>query len=381
MLKMFGSDALVLRAPSLLSACLLYVFSAMLLRIRGFGFIWQIGAVFIIFGQSELMYYAGEARPYMPLATATVGTVVYAVASAEQRKQWSVRCVGFFSIALGVLMHPYFSVYWASAFLFGFWFAWLRDEVKLTPRDFMTYLNLPLCLIGTAAFFLLASQTWLAGSPVFDRNPFQFMQRAEIYRLFVYNQTTFLGVYSRGQIFLVLCAAISTLYIFCPEKLKRIVKPVVPPAVLVCLALTLTVAVSVMSYYQNYWILTRQWLASIALVGVGFTWFSAEFVRMLASRAPVKFQQMVATLVILCIGVYCWRASEHNAQTRWRAFVEYTKMPLVKTLEAPPKKILCPLSPERWIDLANDNAKAGEDVWPVFKYYYLADQANPYCQN
>jgi hypothetical protein len=353
----------------------------MLLRIRGFGFIWQIGAVFIIFGQSELMYYAGEARPYMPLATATVGTVVYAVASAEQRKQWSVRCVGFFSIALGVLMHPYFSVYWASAFLFGFWFAWLRDEVKLTPRDFMTYLNLPLCLIGTAAFFLLASQTWLAGSPVFDRNPFQFMQRAEIYRLFVYNQTTFLGVYSRGQIFLVLCAAISTLYIFCPEKLKRIVKPVVPPAVLVCLALTLTVAVSVMSYYQNYWILTRQWLASIALVGVGFTWFSAEFVRMLASRAPVKFQQMVATLVILCIGVYCWRASEHNAQTRWRAFVEYTKMPLVKTLEAPPKKILCPLSPERWIDLANDNAKAGEDVWPVFKYYYLADQANPYCQN
>ena len=377
-LKVWGSDALILRAPSLICTALLYFFAAMTIKIRGYGFIWQIGAVFILFGQSELLYYAGEARPYMPLATAAIGTLAYAVASPDQRATLTIKLTGLFSVILGVLMHPYFSLYWAAIFVFGFWQSWLNQEVKFTLKDLLAYFNIPLCVIGTLIYFYLASQTWLTGSPVFALDPFQFMRRTDIYRLFIYNHTTFLGVHTRGEFFLYLSLTPLVLYLFCPSRLKSLVRPLLPPAVLLWLALGLTFFISLMSYYQNYWILTRQWVASIAIVAVAFAWLMAALFQILERTVPVRFRQGLIALLFLLLTIYCWRASEHNAKVRWASLLDNYGKATVQQFDLKLGALQCPIQPEVWVDLANANINSRSSVSPLFKYYYSGTE-NPYC--
>lgn len=378
-LKYFGADLLYLRAPSLVSAVLLCYFSGTLIKIRGFGLVWQVFAVFIVSCQVELMYFAGEARPYMPLATATMGTLVYYLASEQQRASLELKIIGIFSVLLGVLMHPYFSLYWLAIVLFGFWVSWLEGETELNAKGLLRRINLPLCVFGSIIYFTVASQTWLRGSPSFDRNPFHFMPLSELPRLFVWQHSTFMGTYEASVWGLFLVSLTSLGFVFCRKKLQVDIRPVIAATLLIWLALGLTVLLSLLSYYQNYWILTRQWIASIALVSIGFVWFAAEFLKTVIGFLPRPMRQISEALFFLLLALYCWRNNESNISARWNELTTHLKRPeAVQQTDLQPTMVTCPIDPHLWVELANRNIKAGGPVWPIFQYYY-SSKDNPYC--
>ncbi len=378
-LKYFGADLLYLRAPSLVSGVLLCYFSGTLLKIRGFGLVWQVFAVFIVSCQVELMYYAGEARPYMPLATATMGTLVYYLASEQQRASLELKIIGVFSVTLGVLMHPYFSLYWLAIALFGFCLSWFEGKTELNAKGLLRGINLPLCVFGSIIYFIVASQTWLTGSPSFDRNPFHFMPQAELPRLIIWQHATFMGSYEAGVKLLFFASLTSLGFVFCRKKLQINIKPVIAATLLIWLALGLTVLLSLLSFYQNYWILTRQWLASIALVSIGFVWFAAEFLKIIIGFLPRLLRQISEALFFLLLALYCWQNNQSNLSARWNELAAHLKRPeAVQQTDRQPTMVTCPIDPHLWVEFANRNIKAGGPVWPIFQYYY-SSKDNPYC--
>jgi hypothetical protein len=384
LLKAFGASILALRSPSLLSAALMLYACATLLRLRGFGLFWQCFAIFVLFCQPHLMYYTGEARPYMPLAAASVGALVFAVATPDQRRQWTVRILGGGSILFGALMHPYFSLYWLAIFCFGFWFAWVNQERTLSFEALKNYLNIPLCVVGSAVYFGIASLTWLVSHPRFDRDPFQQIPQTDLVRIFVWHHTEFFGFPERGAFLLAAIGAFTTAYFFLPLAIRSRLKPMLGPAVLVLVALGLSGLLSLMSYFQNYWILTRQWVASIALVGVGSVWLCAELVRamtkMLEDAGVVSSRKVMKCLSAVFLGLillYGIRLNQHNLRYRVDTLATYlSQKNTVKSIDLE-KLITCPMDNHAWSVLANLNAQGGGAVWPVFSKYYAQALGGP----
>lgn len=378
LLKFWGANVLLLRAPSLISAFLLCYFSGLTLRIRGYGLTWQVLSIFIMFCQSELMYFSGEARPYMPLAAASVGTLLYYLASPTQRSHAAVRFVGWISVLLGVLMHPYFSIYWLAITIFGLWVSWFNDGMRLTPSNIAKYLNLPLCVVGTFIYLTLASQTWLTGSPVFDRDPFQFMPQSDLFYLFVWHHSTFLGPNRGGEKFLIVSLIMLVIFTFLPMKFKNLVRPVIPPIILIYIALSLSALLSFLSYYQNYWILTRQWVASIALVAVGSTWFIAVSTTIFVKVLPNKKNKLAHFLIFILLFFYCWQLNLPKTKMLWDELTRYFSTVAINPRNGFPERINCPISPDTWVELANRNLAEGTPVWKIFKFYYIST-GNTYC--
>jgi hypothetical protein len=378
LLKLFGADIIALRAPSLISAFLLCLFAAKALQVRGHSFSWQALAIFVMGSQSYLMYYAGEARPYMPLAMSCAGTAVYILATIPQRSSFVVKLIGVFSIISGVLIHPYFALYWLSLFIFGFWFAWFNNQLRITIRDIVIYLSLPLCMVGTALYFVLASQTWLTGSPEFNRDPFEYIARVDFYRLFVWHHLTFMGFPDRGEKLLAGSVLFPLIFLFLPTRLRVHCRALVPPMVLLNLALVLSGLISLASYYQHYWILTRQWVGSIALIALAFTWLSAEIVKAVTSAMPKQYGRWAKYVGFFLVLLYCWRSNTFNTTQRWNSLVDYFKQDVAHEVRLPPESILCPITPDQWVDLANQNLRSQTSVWPIFKFYYQAN--NIYCK-
>ena len=377
LLKAFGANIIALRAPSLLSAGLLLCAGVIFMRLRGFGLLWQCFAILILFCQPHLMYYAGEARPYMPLAAASVGTLVFAVANPDQRRQWSVRILGAGSICFGVLMHPYFSLYWLVIFCFGFWWTCFNEERSLSVQSFKKYLDIPVCVVGSILYFSIASVTWLASHPRFDRDPFQQIPQSDLLRLFVWHHTEFFGFPERGAGLLIVISAFAFAYIFLPLKLRLRLRPALGPAVLILLALGVSGLLLLMSYLQNYWILTRQWVASIALVAVGCAWLFAELIRIttqalkdrkvIVSASTIKWLNIMLVLLVFLYGI---RLNQHNLVYRVETFVSnFAQRDVVPTSHLD-QAMLCPMDNQAWSLLANLNIQKSGEVWIFFRKYY-----------
>ena len=378
-IKLFGTNVQLLRAPSLFSACLLYYFSTIVLKLRGHNFKWQVFVIFILFCQFELLYFSGEARPYMPLAAATIGTLVYALANAQQRTRWSIRLIGMFAVVWGTLIHPYFSLYWLVVFVFGFWMSCFNYERKFCLRDIISFFNFPLCIAGAVIYFGVAVKTWLHNSLTFDRDPFLWMRRENLLWQFIEQHTPFVGPYVRGEILLITVIIIPVLFIFLPMRFKSVLRPLVPPAVLILIAILMSVLLSLISYFQQYWILTRQWVGSFALLAVAFAWLCAESVKIIVNLSPRQLSRYAEVLGFSVIVLYCWQINLPNTMERWGGVMVAFKSPPSYQYEVPPEKIVCPISVAMWVDLANKNINSQTPIWPIFKYFYN-DLDNPFCK-
>jgi hypothetical protein len=378
-IKLFGTSAQFLRAPSLLSACFLYYFASIFLKLRGYDFKWQIFVIFVLFCQFELFYFSGEARPYMPLAAATVGTLVYASANAQQRTQSSIRFIGIFSVFWGALIHPYFALYWLVVFVFGFWMSCFNYQKKFCLSDLISFFNFPLCLAGAVVYFGVASETWLYNSLTFDRDPFLWIKRENLFWQFIEQHTPFVGSYVRGKILLIIAIISPVIFIFLPTQLKPILRPLVPPTVLILIAIFMSILLSLISYFQQYWILTRQWVGSFALLAVAFAWLCAESVKIIVNLSPRQLSRHSEVLGFSVIVLCCWHINLPNTMERWKVVVDSLKSQPAYQFEFPPEKIICPISVLTWVDLANKNINSQTPIWPIFKYFYN-EFDNPFCE-
>jgi hypothetical protein len=366
LLKAFGAEAVALRLPSLVSALWMLVAATLALRLRGHGTGWQLIVVLAFMGQSVLMHFAGEARPYMPLAAATVGALTYYLARSEGRVGGWYRALGIGSIVLGTSMHPYFALYWAAMFLFGYMTAVMDGRARLRWSAFFAQVDLPLTIAGTVLFFGLAALTWLRGGPSFTFDPFQWIRNDGLYKTFVdISHMEFVGRGRRWVMLAVFAAPFALAVTWARAQWRALARPFVAPTVLLYLALMLSIVLAYLSYRRQYWVLPRQWVASMALVPVAVVWAWAEVSRILAARHRALGAMAVAALV-LSIGL----GALGPVRLRLR---ELANPPAVVSSALGAVRAdtsVAPTDNDGWVTLANLNLQAGGEVWDVFRKYY-----------
>jgi hypothetical protein len=366
LLQLFGASATALRLPSLLSAALMFWGGVALLRARGLGYAWQVLLVVAFFSNATLMYYVGEARPYLPLAAATVGTLAYYVTPPPLRQRLPARALGFLSITWGALVHPYFSLYWLAVFLFAYLVARSEGTVEKGWRAFFSDANMTLSALGVLLYFGIGALTWLRGGPSFSYDPFEWVKRDRLVFEFV---EVCHGNFLAGPrvIMMSLFAAVPVGVAVLPRRWRDPLRPLLAPAFLLVLALALSALIGWLSYRRHYWILHRQWVASMSLAVLAVVWLWAETAR-IANRAHRALGFLVLLLAVACVAPRAWEVLRERRQ----AFQAYlaTPPPPRGELTSLAEPAAAPSDNDGWVALANANVRLGGPVWPIFRRYY-----------
>jgi hypothetical protein len=375
LLKLFGASSFALRLPSLLSAVWLLVCAATFVSVRGLGNMWKLALILALFAQPWLMNFAAEARPYMPLAAATLGTLTY-YAAPIGRRRGGLRVVGLVSIGLGVLMHPYFPVYWAAVICVGFLLALIEGRARLAVRDALRFCE-PLAVVaGLAVFYVVGSLTWLQSSRTLDFDPFQWVHRDHLvvamidwtHLAFIYD---FARPVTNPRYVLLLLMILTVLACpFVPRSRRDPLLALIPPVALAVGALLISALLSWISYRHHYWILERQWIASVALMPVAVVWYMAE----LGRRLDDWWRGSSIVLAVGCVAVFSCSLYRivppkfdaiRQDVARWRVSDAVKAEP---PAEAPVGRDQA--ARDQWVALANANIGAGGPVWDIFREYY-----------
>jgi len=364
LLKLFGANLIALRLPSLLSAGLMLWAGFEFLTKRRYGPLWQVNLIVCYLGQATLMYYTGEARPYMALAGASVGAFTYYILTPEERRSRSIRILGWLSILWGAAVHPYFAFYWLSLYAFGFLVAVYEARATFSWKSALLHLNVPLSAIGSVIYFGIGFATWLLHKPKLHFDPFQWVSRAKLYETFVGSaHFQFLG--ELGSNWLSFTVILCFLHFCLNAEARTLSKRLLPPSLLIWVAMLLSVYVSWESVKHHYWILPRQWVASLALIPIAFVWWCAELTNLISWVSTVA--HWLVPVICLCVVAYCsWPQTivqEHSfvAAIVKRPSSEHFVAPLP---DAHPK------NNDDWVALANQNVESGGPVSPVFQFFY-----------
>lgn len=366
LLKMFGASLWALRAPSLLSGALLLIAALSFLRTKGVGAGGQIALLIAYAGQINLMNYMGEARPYMPLAAAVVGVLAYYANSIEQRGNISIKLLGWVSVILGTLMHPYFCLYWYALIIFSYVNWLIENERSIKIKEFNTFSNLRLVVAGTFIALAVGSITWLRGRTIsFEFDPFQWITQGLWVEFTTFSHFAFIP---NARIYIAIALITLIIYIVGPKRIKSTIEPILAPAMLMILALSISILLGYVSYTQKYWILHRQWIASEALVPISLVWGIA----LLIQKISVKYSWAKQYLWMIVIGylMYTVMPIVQPKITSQLSALKTNQMGKLHRANTQERSISVPQTNEEWVQLANENVNEGKDVWGIFQNFY-----------
>jgi hypothetical protein len=352
LLRCFGASTFWLRFPSLVAGAFLILSCHVVLDNWRLPVLWRATCLAAVFGQPFLLTFVAEARPYLPLAACAVGALAYYTSDLAERRAPFRRLVGWSSVIAGSLMHPYFIVYWFAAIFCG--------EAARTPRSLrgvIERVNPALVVVGLTIYAAVAQATWLWTRQTLAFDPLEYLGSVpNAIAAFLSAHFGFLGAWKVPLLGLaVLVAAAATV-----RQRGRELEPLLGPGLVVVCGLGVSLFLALVSYRSHYWILQRQWIASIALVALGSVGFAY---RLLALLRPGP--RLVIQVVLLgAIGIQAVTVGV-AAVGNWRhAGTVHAKV----TITSPPEAN--PASGAEWVAFANANAAMGGRVWPIFRRYY-----------
>jgi hypothetical protein len=371
LLKLFGASAFALRLPSMLSAVWLLVSVSKLCDARGFKCVWKLVAILAILAQAPLMNYAAEARPYMPLAAAVVGSLSFYLTPLDRRTA-HIFVAGIVSIELGSLMHPYFPGYWVAVIAIGFLTAWLERRCKLCLYDVLSFCDIRLVVMGMTTYGIVGVLTWMRGAPTLSFDPFQWIHRDVLVSTFINNShLSFIFDFGigRGHPFfgfrlLLLYGMVALVLVlpFLPKRLQIQWIALVPPLLLALGSLLISATLSWISYEHHYWILDRQWIASVALMPLAFVWYAAELEGLVERLHPgAGISVVAACLLMFCVPL---------AKAVPAKLAEFRGDARLSVRENLGPDAAIPTDNDHWVALANANLAEGGQVWPIFAKFY-----------
>ncbi|OLT61724.1 hypothetical protein [Moorena bouillonii] len=371
LMQLFGANIFWLRFPSIFSGLVLFLAAIYLFRLWGMPFFWQVIGILALFDQTQLMYFVGEARPYMPLVTATVCTLAYYSTPLPQRTRPILTFFGLFSILMGVLFHPYFYVYWLAIIVFTYLQKLIKIGKKISINSVIKHTNIPLCVLGTIVYFTLGLLTWLRGQPEFTFDPFYWSKKDELITTFIgFSHFEFLQKFLEPL--LITIFVIFSIIIVYPKLRKVYLKELISPIFLIIIALGISIFLSYVSFRSNYWILPRQWVASISLVPLAFVWLGYKI-----SKIFAKIHIIIAFLwIMLCftpIVLQFQKVAIDNYQDIRERLAQISVISKesqdsfedLESIEYFERK-----SHEYWVSLANKNIQQGGKVWKGFRSFY-----------
>jgi hypothetical protein len=383
LMQIFGASTFWLRFPSLLSGLGLMLSTLYLFRLWQISFLWQFIGIMALGSQTQLMYFVGEARPYMPLVSATVCTLGYYSTPINLRSKFIFKIFGILSVLTGVLFHPYFCIYWPGIITFTYLQNIIETKEIFSFKSLFQHINIPLFVGGCTIFMLLGKLTWLRGgfNEKTKLDPFQWIKPEDILmNFFKLNHLEFLQFFLLP---LIVISVISVLFVRYSSQLKsNYFKGLICPILLIVFALTASILISYISYLSNYWIMTRQWVASMALVPLGFVW--------LGYRLSVAFSKLNFWLALIWMTIFFspiifqfsqvveWNVkliSEDISQIEYQKVCPLLSSEQLNYLESidyffVPSNISNEEANEYWVCLANQNIRYGGKVWKVFRQFY-----------
>lgn len=369
LLKQIGANSLVLRLPSLVSAAYMLYVAIVFLRNEGIGYLGQFALLVALLGQRALMYFAGEARPYMPLAAAAVGVLAYYSTPAERRARRHYLAIGWIGVLLGCLMHPFFPVYWLGIAVFAYVRAHpIQRRQAPELRTFLAFVNIPLTIVGAVITLSIGAYTWLQGAPEFTYDPFEFTSQSGGFVPTFIAASHFQFLPARGPLtelalygpFLALAA-----FAFVPARFKQVLRGMVAPIALLALALGLSLVFSGLSYLRDYWILPRQWVASMALVPIASVWLAAELLKILAAYRR-QAAWVSGALLLLVVAGMAVRAGKMQMDSlrEWDA-ARGTRFEVPASTTDTDQYDM-----NDWLKRANNNVRDGGPVLSIFAKFY-----------
>ena len=363
----FGASSFLMRLPSLLAAGLL-LFSSVQIAIRlRFGPAWTLLLLASYFCQQNLMHYAGEARPYMPLAASVMGMLAFYLIPSEERTLLT-RLLGAFSISLGAIFHPYFAFYWLLLAILTFIFQETHLTWRLIFSGFIRHCDPLISAPAAIAYLLLAKLTWLKGTPDFQMDPFQWIKGDGLFTTFSQiAHFQFLGKAHPAPFFFIGAVLLAS-------AIPRVrhnphFRRLAPPIALLVLALGISLFLSAASYHRNYWILPRQWVASQAICCLAVIWFAREIGELARTQWRYLHIPILGLIgyLLLQTAPSIYRAKAVDVAAR-----AHVLMHPVESANRPEviEPTLVPVGNDEWVALANQNIKAGGPVWAIFRKFY-----------
>jgi hypothetical protein len=381
LLKIFGANLFWLRFPSIFSAFVAFLGSIYLFNVWKMSFWWRLIGIFALFSQSTLLYYAGEARPYMPLVAATICTLLYYSIPTTERNRIVISMIGWFSVLGGILFHPYFPVYWFLICSFTYLSKTFSNE-KLSVSAFVKHCDLPLSIVGSTIFFSLGKATWLQGRPNFKAenfDPFQWVSREDLVNNFVqishlqfFDPYAYWFLYLVFGLFLISVLTRNTL----PLRWKPYLESLIEPASLIFVSMGISILLGFISYYQTYWILPRQWVASIALCSIASVWLANRLFKFLRQiHIVIALLWMIFFSSPILINTY--KITKTQFQEMETRLADHSKLsiPDIDSEDIDVSRLTeCSVSVQvcndKWVELANTNIRQGGKVWEVFSNFY-----------
>ncbi len=354
LLNWFGASELWLRLPSIFSGFWLFLSAQKLYKQWRLPSYWQVFGMLLLFTNHWIMDFVSEARPYLPLAAFSVGTFAYYHISIENRKKWQNYIWGYASVLGGCVFHPYFCLYWVFSIFIGYFFL---KYVKKEHTPILKHLDPVLVCVGTIVYFYIAFSTWLGHMPKHGLDPFYFVPKNHWFpRRVVSIHFESLAKLKTPFVLALLFSGIGIFYYSTFKKLKN---KFIYTYFLIGGSLSITALLVYLSYKSPYWILERQWIASIAFVLIGSTFFAYLFSKVI----PKKLN------IIWMIILFSWIAwhSLSVASTHIQRNFAYFKNKTPTTIQEPSTP---PQTNGEWESLARMNCDQGGPVWKIFQYYY-----------
>ncbi len=373
LLQMFGASLFWLRFPSLVAAAIMLASAVYFLRVKGFGYFWQYLVLLAFGAQSMLMHFAGEARPYIWLASTAIATLAYYQTPLSRRNRLPVMLVGAYGVLFGAIAHPYYIVFFVLIAAFSLWTDFYVERNRLDLRGYLTFLNPYLVIPGALLFLVIGSLTWLRGNPVFERSAWDLLGPIGALREGI-NGHFGMFVWTReippNYIVLFFVGLLVVLLLF---RLASWSREATASFVLIGLGIGTTVGISVISAISSYWILSRQWVGGMAITTIGVVWFLAVVYRR-ADVNGVKSIKLIAvglSAYISLVGIFqIWGSMTQIASWISTQNEILTADGIALDIEIAESKINSVDSDIDWVDAANLNIIQGNEVWPGFAEYY-----------
>ncbi|MGB8843262.1 MAG: hypothetical protein WCC64_19575 [Aliidongia sp.] len=321
------------------------------------------------------MNFAAEARPYMPLAAATIGVLAFYSTPMDHRHGRGTMILGIAAVLLGTLFHPYFPVYWVMILAFFYGLAVVEGDTVVGLRSLMRFADLRLVVPGMIVYFGIAELSWMAAHAPQNLDPFQWIKSGQFWWTFLeINHFAFIyepydqAGFDRRRAIPFLMAVVAASALVLPRRWRERVLPLMPSVALMALALAISLFLSWVSYRSHYWIMARQWIASLPLVVIAVVWFFFEAGRQISSLSRLPGLAFAALAL--------WSFST-EIRVIWPArLAELRPAPhdgsTVRATE-PPYDSARPKNEDAWVELANQNVQAGGPVWGFFRRLYVFD--------
>jgi len=239
------------------------------------------------------MYFAGEARPYMPMAASSMAALAYFSSNAEQRKTKGMQAFIWITMVWGALMMPYYIIYLPVIAIT----CYLMSTREFKLKALITFINLPVQVTSLILGIVIGSLTWLRGSPTFSRDPWL------IIRSLTDSVTApqLIGLIFLGALI------VFTLWqgLVHTTDRARLERQLAAGTLLILVMIAMSILFAALSLSQSYWILPRQFVASQAIITVAVVWMMAG--ALLAN--PKRYKVAVAALIAIGVLAAAGRAS------------------------------------------------------------------------